>query len=86
MRNYKAFIHTLKSYDLYVTFRIWILRGITQRGLIPNKNNIHTQIMYRMKDFSDRHWTIKRIVAFFKNVKEVYNKQHIFTVNNTLQK
>ena len=86
MRNYKQFVTTLKSYDLYVTFRIWILRGITQRGLIPNKTNIHFQIMYRMQEFSTPHWTTKRIVTFFNNVKKIYTKQHIFTVNNTLQK
>ena len=83
-RNYKHFIQTLKNYDLYITFRIWIIRGITQRGLIPNKTNIHFQIMYRMQGFSTPHWTTKRIIVFFNNVKEIYTKHNLFTINTTL--
>ena len=84
MRDYKTFIHTLKSYDLYVTFRIWIIRGLIIRGCKPTKTNIHFQLSYKMQEFSTLHWTTKRIVAFFNNVKQIYIKQNLFTVNTTL--
>lgn len=86
MRDYKAFTHTLKSYDLYITFRIWILRAVVGKGLTPNKSNIHFQILRGLEEFSNPHWTTNRIISFFKNVKIIYIKKNLFTINNTLQK
>lgn len=84
-RNYKAFIRTLKSYNLYVTFRVLIHRRIKHQGLDPrSKLLIQLQQAELIQSFEILNWNTKRIVSFLGAVKKGLIKKKYFIINNAL--
>lgn len=84
-RNYKAFIQTLKSYNLYVTFRVLIHGEIKHQGL-DTKSKLLIQLKQAelIQDFETHSWSTKRIISFLNAVKKGLIKEKYFTINNAL--
>ena len=84
-RNYKAFIQTLKSYNLYVTFRVLIHGRIKHQGLDPrNKLLIQLKQAELIQDFETHSWSTTRIISFLNAVKKRIIKKKYFNINNAL--
>lgn len=84
-RNYKAFIQTLKTYNLYVTFRVLIHGRIKYQGLDPrSKLLIQLKQAELIQDFEIHHWSTKRIISFLNAVKKGLIKGKYFNINNAL--
>ena len=84
-RKNKAFIQTLKSYNLYVAFRVLIHGRIKHQGLDPrNKLLIQLKQAELIQDFETHNWSTKRIISFLGAVKKGLIKGKYFTINNAL--
>lgn len=84
-RNYKHFIKTLKSYNLYVTFRVLIHARIKYQGLDPrSKLLILLKQAELIQDFETYNWNTTRIISFLNEIKKELIKGKYFTIKNAL--